>query len=318
MPFRRSATVRSTLLFLPLAILLLAADATAQNDGTCTQTAHAAWTACGNEADDDFWKGVGRCMNTAESGERQSCLDETGPAREDARQECDSQLQARLDLCRLLGEAPYDPEFERTDFVDPLEIGGSVSPNPYFPLVPGSHWVYQGGDETNTVVVVGKVQEILGVPCTVVRDIVQKNGDLVEETFDWFAQQTDGTVWYCGELSLEFEKGALLGMEGTWKAGRDLARPGIIMPGDPQVGQAVRQEFALGDAEDAAQFLTLTGSVSTPAAACTGECAVTVDFSPLEPGVFELKFYKPGVGRLSETDLHGGGLQLVEFEIPTP
>jgi hypothetical protein len=58
--------------------------------------------------------------------------------------------------------------------------------------------------------------------------------------------------------------------------------------------------------------------VSTPAAACTGECAVTVDFSPLEPGVFELKFYKPGVGRLSETDLHGGGLQLVEFEIPTP
>lgn len=299
--------------------LFLSASASDAQDEVCSQTARAAWVACRSEASDDFWNTAGRCLNTAELADRQECLEEAGVARHEAQQECDEQLEARLQLCQALGEAPYDPEFEPADFVDPLEIGGSVAPNPLFPLVPGSRWVYQGGGETVTVEVVGEVKEILGVPCTVVRDVVVAGGEVIEFTEDWFAQDVDGTVWYCGELSRELEDGELVSLEGSWQAGRDLARPGVIMPGDPAVGGLYRQEFALGDAEDAIAILSLVGSVSTPAAICGNDCAVTLDLSPLEPGAFELKFYKPGVGRVLELSLVTfGRTELVDFEIPTP
>ena len=137
-------------------------------------------------------------------------------------------------------------------FVDPLEIGKSVRPNPFFPLVPGSQWIYASPLETVTVDVLGKSERIAGVPCTVVHDVVKHNGQTIEDTLDWFAQNIDGSVWYCGEQSEELLNGRVVDIGGSWRAGTDEARPGIIMQAVPHVGDTYRQEFALGEAEDAA------------------------------------------------------------------
>ena len=283
----------------------------------CSRTASAAQTACENDVRDNFWTSVGRCLNTASAPDRAACVAEARRAQTEAREECTAQFDARIDLCKQVGEAPYDPDFSARNFVDPLEIGRSIAPNRFFPLVPGSKWTYKSKTETVTVEVAGRVEEILGVPCTVVRDVVMQNGEIVEDTIDWFAQQIDGTVWYCGELSKEFEDGELVSLEGSWKAGRDLARPGVIMPGAPHVGDVYRQEFALGDAEDAAQNRSLTGSATVPAASCARSCAVIREFTPLEPDANELKYYAPNIGRILSVDLRTGErLELVRYHIP--
>lgn len=286
--------------------------------GFCSRTAAAARSACSNEVRADFWMATGRCLNVADRSAREACRAEAAEARTEDAALCSEQLDARLALCRATGEAPYDPQqFVAASFVDPLQIGRSVQPNPYFPLVPGARWVYEGGGETVTVEVLGRIETVAGVPCTVVRDVVTEDGETIEDTLDWFAQHVDGSVWYCGERSQELEEGQLVSLEGSWRAGQELARPGVIMQGSPRVGSVYRQEFALGEAEDAAQILSLTGSETTPAASCAGRCLVTRDFTPLEPDATETKYYAPGVGLILEVDpTTGERLELVDFELP--
>jgi hypothetical protein len=219
---------------------------------------------------------------------------------------CGEQFEARREVCGLLGEAPYDPRINPGNFVDPTQIGGTVSPNPYFPLVAGTTRMYSGGGQTITVSVTGLTKVIVGVACVVVRDIVEENGQVIEDTEDWFAQDVDGNVWYFGEIAQEFTNGELVSLQGSWKAGVDGAKPGIIMKASPQVGDAYRQEFALGRAEDLAQVLSLTGSATVPAASCNGNCVATRDFTPLDPGVVENKYYAPGIGLILEVNLETG------------
>ena len=258
--------------------------------GTCTRTARVARDACGNDVRDNFLITQGRCLNTSNAGDRAECLDNARQTRADDLELCIDQFDARIDVCEEVGEAPYDPAgFVPSNFVDPLQIGDSVAPNPFFPLVPGARWVYQGGGETNIVKVVGEVAHILGVPCTVVHDVVKVKGTKIEDTIDWFAQHVDGSVWYCGESVQNFDEGDLVDLEGSWKAGRDLARPGVIMPATPVVGAVYRQEFLLGDAEDIAEVLTLSGSETVAATSCAGNCLITKDTTPLEPDVVEQK-----------------------------
>ncbi|MFN2526420.1 MAG: hypothetical protein ABR505_09190 [Actinomycetota bacterium] len=205
---------------------------------------------------------------------------------------------------------PYNVEIDPADFVAKID-------NPYLPLLPGTTHVYKGASEGETetviVAVTRKTKEVLGVTCTVVRDVARVEGEIVEKTFDWFAQDRYGNVWYFGENSLEYENGEPAGRAGSWEAGVDRAQPGIVMLGDPQIGDVYRQEYYLGEAEDMGEVLALDASVQVPFGSFS-DVLVTADTTPLEPNVLEHKFYARGVGVVLERSVQGpkGKLELIE------
>jgi hypothetical protein len=303
-----------------LALLLVFWTSTVQSagdGGVCSRTARIARTACGHEVTNAYWTAVGRCLNVSDAAARESCIAAARRTRTEGAQLCAQQSDARSNLCDKLGEAPYDPRFEPGAFVDPLEIGKSVTPNPFFPLVPGSQWIYASPLETVTVDVLGRSERIAGVPCTVVHDVVKHNGQTIEDTLDWFAQNIDGSVWYCGEHSEELLNGRVVDIGGSWSAGTDQARPGVIMQAVPHVGDTYRQEFALGDAEDAATIRSTRASVTVPAASCASACLVIREFTPLEPDASEDKYYASNVGQILTVDrVTGERLGLIRYRIP--
>ena len=264
--------------------------------GACSKTSQASLKACRNNARGDYWTGIGRCRN--ESEDRNDCVADTRDERSENREVCVAQCSARQDVCQDVGQDPYDPIIDPADFMEPSEI--AAAPNPYWPLVPGTEWVYEADDETITVTVLSDTIEILGVNCVTVRDVVEEDGVIIEDTLDWYAQDTDGNVWYFGEIAKNFEDGLLVDLDGSWRAGVDDAKAGIIMFADPQVGTVYRQEFLLGEAEDIGEILSLTGNESAPGSSCNGACVVTADYTPLEPGTLEHKYYAPGVGLVVE------------------
>ncbi|MGA1863705.1 MAG: hypothetical protein ACMUHX_01450 [bacterium] len=280
---------------------------------SCSQTAKAAYMACLNEKRDDDWIAFGNCNNLLDLEARSECFTESRSEFWEAYKECKDQRDARLEICEELGEGPYDPKLKAEDFVDPENIGSSVTANRYFPLVSGTQWVYQGESEESTekitVTVTGDIKEIeypsesgLIFKCAVVLDVVELDGLVIEKTYDWYAQDMVGNVWYFGEISQEFEDGEMVSLEGSWKAGRDYAKPGILMPADPdpEKDNLYRQEFALGDAEDMGEVVNRgEESVTVPFNGGTtydDDVLKTKDFTPLEPDIFEFKFYVPGVG----------------------
>jgi hypothetical protein len=205
---------------------------------------------------------------------------------------------------------PYRPAIDPSDFVDVID-------NPYLPLRPGTTLVYEGvSDGEREVVktsVTGATKEVVGVTTTVVRDRAFVDGGLVEDTFDWFAQDRHGNVWYFGEDTRELENGRIVSTKGSWEAGVDGAQPGIAMLADPRVGDEYRQEFYEGEAEDMARVLRLDESVTVPHGSFHG-VLVTEDWTPLEPKVLENKLYARGVGVVLERLVRGGEevLRLVE------
>jgi hypothetical protein len=193
--------------------------------------------------------------------------------------------------------APYNP-------VIPTEWASAVT-NPYFPLTPGTVWEYRGetdeGTETITVEVLADTKVIQGVTATIVRDRVYLEGSLIEDTFDWFAQDTAGTVWYLGEDSKEILDGEVISTEGSWEWGVDGALPGIIMPANPaaRMGKKYRQEYYAGVAEDWGKVISVNEDVEVPYGDFEG-CVQTEDWSGLDPGHREDKFYAPGIGLVLE------------------
>ncbi|MDX1762957.1 MAG: hypothetical protein R3231_01415 [bacterium] len=272
------------------------------HEQACSKTSQAAFRACSHDIRDDFWIALGNCANLADHGARKDCRLQTAEVASESREACADQYEARQEVCDALGQSPYDPQIDPEDFVDPLEIGSSVEPNPYFPLIPGVTRIYEGGDEIIAVTNTFDTQEIMGVICLVVRDVVEEEGQVIEDTFDWYAQDKAGNVWYFGEIAQNFEDGELVDIEGSWKAGVDGAKAGIIMKADPAEGQVYRQEFFLGDAEDMGEVISLTESAIVPGAACDGDCLLTRDWTPLEPDVEEYKYYKSGIGVILEVD----------------
>jgi hypothetical protein len=196
----------------------------------------------------------------------------------------------------------YDPVIDPDNFVSTID-------NPYFPLYPGTTYIYRGqsgGDpERNTVEVTFRKKMILGVATTVVLDQVYVDGELSEKTFDWYAQDRQGNVWYFGEFSREYENGVPVSTDGSWEAGVDGAKPGIIMLAHPRVGDAYRQEYYAGEAEDMARVLRLDASVSVPFGSFD-DVLVTREWTPLEPGVAEKKYYAPCVGNVLIRQVAGG------------
>jgi hypothetical protein len=182
--------------------------------------------------------------------------------------------------------------------------------NPWFPLIPGTTWIYQGikdGEPSREVVTVtGETKVIEGVRCTVVRDRLYVNGDLGERTADWYAQDGAGTVWYFGEQTAELDAtGNVTSREGSWQAGRDGARAGVFMPADPRRGQSFEQEFYKEHAEDHFQVLSLSAPVQTPAAS-SSTALLTKEWTPLEPDVLDHKLYVRGFGTVKEQTVKGG------------
>lgn len=279
----------------------------------CTVTAKAARTACQHEAKDDYWIAAGNCSNLSDPDAAYDCLADALAEFREGRDLCAEQFDARLDLCEAVGEAPYDPILDPADFLTGAELVAAASPNPYFPLVPGTTYRYVGGDETIEVSVTGEVVTIAGIPALAVHDVAQVAGEVIEDTVDWYGQDIFGNVWYLGEISQQFEEGELVSLEGSWKSGRDFAKPGIIMQAAPAVGDIYRQEFSLGNAEDAAEVLGISGTEASPAASCTGDCVVTRDFTPIEPDAVEHKYFAPGLGLIVEVDPETGErVELVE------
>ena len=181
--------------------------------------------------------------------------------------------------------------------------------NPYLPLKPGTTWTYKGKLDgqaaTDIFTVTDRTKMILGVPTTVVHDQVFIQGDLAEDTEDWFAQDSDGNVWYLGEDTKELDHGQVVSTEGSWEAGVNHARAGIFMPAAPQVGQTFKQEDAKNVAEDCTKIADLNASVKTPYVA-SGEALKTEEFSLLEPDVLDNKFYVRGIGLVREQTVVGG------------
>jgi hypothetical protein len=221
---------------------------------------------------------------------------------------------ATLFPAALSSPQPYEP------VIDPAAFSAAVD-NPYFPLPAGARWVMEGSGESagevTTTLVTDETKTIMGVVCTVVRDEVKADGELQELTFDWYAQDADGNVWYFGEDTAEYKNGEVSSREGSWEAGADGAQPGIIMPADPVAGLTYRQEFYAGEAEDLAMVVELDATADTPAGRYS-DVLVTEDWTPLEPDIAERKFYAPGVGLVMERQVRGGEAlnSLTEFTAP--
>lgn len=205
----------------------------------------------------------------------------------------------------------YAPDIDPADFVEVID-------NPYLPLAPGSRWVYEGVEDGEAerieVEVTNERREVIGISATVVRDRVFEGEELIEDTFDWFAQDRDGNVWYLGEESREYEDGELVGTEGSWEAGVDGALPGIVMLADPVVGDAYRQEYYEGEAEDLGEVVQV-GESQTVASGTFDEVVVVREWNPLEPEVTEDKYHAPGVGVVLESVIEGGNgrVELIQF-----
>jgi hypothetical protein len=191
--------------------------------------------------------------------------------------------------------------------------------NPYFPLTPGTSFTYKGKLEgepaTDVLAVTDGTKVILGVATTVVHDQVFVKGKLVEDTLDWYAQDATGNVWYFGEDTRELENGQVVSTEGSWEAGVDNARAGIFMPADPRVGQVFKQEDAKNVAEDCTKIADLNASVKTPFVS-SNEALKTEEFSLLEPGVLDNKYYVRNIGLVREQTIQGGSdiLELVSVK----
>lgn len=205
----------------------------------------------------------------------------------------------------------YQVSVEPTDFVSGID-------NQWLPFTPGSTWVYEsvGGEEVERieVVVLDETREVMGIPATVVRDTVTVDGELVEDTYDWYAQDADGNVWYLGEETAEYENGEVISTAGAWEAGVDGALPGIVMLADPAVGDAYRQEYYPGEAEDMAEVVGV-GVAEELADDSFEDLVVIEEWTPLEPEVIEEKSYASGVGVVLEEVVEGGSgrIELVSY-----
>ena len=206
------------------------------------------------------------------------------------------------------GQALPLPKGSEPVTLNPSEFTSQVT-NPYFPLKPGAKWVYQEDDGSGArlrieVTVAAETKRIMGIEARIVHDVVTESGAVVEDTFDWYAQDSAGNVWYLGEDTKEYEDGKVVSTKGSWLAGQDGALPGIIMAAQPRPGMTYRQEHYSGHAEDGATVVGLGESVTVPSGTFTN-ALTTEEFTPLEPDLRERKYFAPGVGMVLTVAVSG-------------
>jgi hypothetical protein len=207
----------------------------------------------------------------------------------------------------------YDPDI-------PTEWAAAVT-NEWWPLTPGTTYEFEGdvteGLETIVVEVLAETKLIMGVTATVVRDRVYLDGELIEDTFDWYAQDAAGNVWYLGEDTKEYEGGVVVSTEGSWEWGVDGALPGVVMWADPgaYIGESYRQEYLEGVAEDWGKVTALDQSVTVPYGSFTG-CIDIEEWNDLDSGPHEHKFYCSGLGVVLEVEGGGARIELIDVTGP--
>jgi hypothetical protein len=193
------------------------------------------------------------------------------------------------------------PVFRPSNFV-------AVVDNPYFPLPVGRTLVYRGikdgQSQRDVVKVTNRTKVILGVTATVVSDIADHNGTVLERTSDWYAQDKQGNVWYLGEDTVHFLPNGTGDTSGSWESGVDGAQPGIIMEANPQIPDAYRQEYFAGEAEDTAWIVNRGGTVTVPYGTVR-HVLTTLEATRVEPGAYDQKVYAPGIGIVLEQSLTG-------------
>lgn len=315
-------------LLVTVCLLAVSTWAPAKNDdddddykgaSACERAAGLMYKSCRKEVGEEFLATTAICINLGDPQAREECLDEAAAARKEDRKGCGEQREAREDVCELLAEDRYDPEglLDTANFVaDPDDR------NPYFSLEPGHTYVARAGEdfeETIVVTVTDEVREVLGVNCRLVVDIVlvEEDGELeaVEATDDYYALAMNGDVHYCGEVARNYEDGRLHDLDGSFEAGLDLAKSGILIKANPMAGDAHRQEYLLGEAEDVIQYVA--GSLNptsvgegeggeNPLFPCAGACIKTEEFIPPEPDAGEYKYFIAGIGFVLGVALEDG------------
>ena len=193
--------------------------------------------------------------------------------------------------------------------LDPADFTADIN-HLYWPMKPGTRWTYredEGGEVKEVVVVVTEQTKKIanGVTARIVRDTVRMDGEIIEDTFDWYAQDRRGNLWYLGEDTAEFQNGKVTTRSGSFEAGRDGALPGIILPADPAPGMRYRQEYYAGEAEDNGEVLSTGELAQVPAGRYRG-ALLTKDTITLEPDVQEYKLYARGVGPVLTVGVSGG------------
>jgi hypothetical protein len=199
-------------------------------------------------------------------------------------------------LAGCASSSSQDQQKAYTPKIDPADFTTTID-NEYFPMKPGTIFLYKGGTERDQMTVTSDTKKVMGVECVVVDDRAWEGDQLVEQTDDWFTQDKKGNVWYFGEDTKEYENGKVVSTKGSWEAGVDGAKPGIIMQANPKVGQSYRQEYYPGEAMDMARVLSLNASV-TVTYGSFDHVIETKEWTPLEPGYFEKKYYAREVGPL--------------------
>jgi hypothetical protein len=239
-------------------------------------------------------------------------------------------LTALLATCALTGCAGDPPRSDPagvdgltvpTPSPDPADFVAGVD-NPWFPLEPGTVRTYRSvgdeAEETVTVTVTDQTRVVQGVTTVVVHDVAtDASGEVLEDTYDWFAQDADGNVWYFGEDTTAYDADGRPDTQGSWEAGVDGAEAGLVMPATPRVGDGYQQEYRPGVAEDRAQVLSLAEQREVPAGTFA-DLVETEDTTPLEPGLVERKYYAEGLGVVYEETVTGGTERLELVEVTQP
>jgi hypothetical protein len=293
----------------------------------CQKTAKVMFKSCRLDAYEEYKTVLANCINLSGKSERINCRLEAKETLQEDTGFCQEQHNARNDACDILSEIRYDPDpllDPAIAFINPDEVDDS-SANPYVSLVAGHTHVLRAGEdgeETVVVHVTDETREIQGISCRVVADAVvvterdEEDGHIdylpVEITDDWFAQDTQSNVYYCGEISRNFEEGTLVDLDGSFESGKESAKAGLLLMAMPQVGLAHRQEFALGEAEDIIEYIDVSAipNEENEGFPCSdaGGCLMTYDFSPLDPESSEFKYYIPGLGFVLAEAMENGEL----------
>lgn len=198
------------------------------------------------------------------------------------------------------GPAPFMPSEPYEPDIAVAALSADIT-NPLMPFPVGARWLYEAdtdeGVERIEILVEEATREVWGATARVVRDTVTVEGELTEDTWDWYAQDSDGHVWYLGEDTQEYEDGQVVCECGAWESGVGGALPGVVMLAAPEVGDVYRQEYLAGEAEDVAEVVAVDETVTVAAGTFTG-CLRTRDRSAIDPELDEYKVYCPGVGNV--------------------